>query len=159
MHSNFARTVHRSFEIRVKSFRKYMNFCLYPFVIFTPDRWNVRVVRRNVRNIRSLFVSRSLFFLFERKIVNVCFPVDGHIMYIYYKARKHAVENIPIFLASSRWESYPIGQKLLCRAPTVAYLSIPKSPFEKFVRFPPVQGKLTEMSINLINLTVFCVKL
>ena len=48
---------------------------------------------------------------------------------------------------------------LLCRAPTVEYLSVPQSPFEKFVWFPPVQGKLTEMSINLINLTVFCVKL
>ena len=55
-----------------------MNFFLYPFVFFTPDRWNVRVVRRNVRNIRSLFVSRSLVFSFQRKIVNVCFPVDGH---------------------------------------------------------------------------------
>ena len=55
-----------------------MNFCLYPFVFFTPDRWNVRVARRNVRNIRSLFVSRSLVFSFQRKIVNVCFPVDGH---------------------------------------------------------------------------------
>ena len=55
-----------------------MNFCLYPFVFFSPDRWNVRIVRRNVRNIRSLFVSRSLVFSFQRKIVNVCFPVDGH---------------------------------------------------------------------------------
>ena len=55
-----------------------MNFCLYPFIFFGPDRRNVRVVRRNVRNIRSLFVSRSLVFSFQRKIVNVCFPVDGH---------------------------------------------------------------------------------
>ena len=56
-----------------------MNFCLYPFVFFTPDQWNVWVVRRNVRNIRSLFFSRSLVFSFQRKIVNVCFPVDGHL--------------------------------------------------------------------------------
>ena len=58
-----------------------MNFCLYPFIFFGPNRWNVRIVRRNVRNIRSLFVSHSLVFSFQRKIVNVCFPVDGHILF------------------------------------------------------------------------------